>query len=76
MHCLFLGTARDLIASCLRVLVEKGAFDSHRVPHQSEELFACITNEIHTTFKEHKPPVLIEVLVLCAFGFATHLGFR
>ncbi|CAK8985934.1 Uncharacterized protein SCF082_LOCUS341, partial [Durusdinium trenchii] len=53
MHNLYLGTGRDVVASCLRVLVERGAFDLFGLGRGSAEMFPQITQEIHSTFKEH-----------------------
>lgn len=54
MHNLYLGTGRDVVASCLRVLVERGAFDLFGLGRGSAEMFPQITQEIHSTFKEHR----------------------
>lgn len=54
MHNLFLGTARDYIPSSVRVLLEKGYFDSYGVPRNSDDMFGRITCVIHEDFKKHK----------------------
>lgn len=54
MHNLFLGTARDFIASSVRVLLEKGFFDKPGVERGSETMFQHITLGIHEMFRKHK----------------------
>lgn len=54
MHNLFLGTARDFIASSVRVLLEKGFFDKPGVERGSETMFQHITLGIHEMFRNHK----------------------
>lgn len=54
MHNLFLGTGRDFVPGCLRVLLERGCFDWYGVARDSNEMFANITMEIRQTYRDHK----------------------
>ena len=54
MRNLFLGCGRDLVASCLRVMLEKGCFDHYGVPRCSDEMFVNINLEISADFKANK----------------------
>ena len=54
MHNLYLGSGRDYMACAVRVLVEKGCFDSYGVPRDSDDMFARITMEVHEDFQKHK----------------------
>lgn len=54
MHNLYLGTGRDLVASCLRLMLEKGCFDHYGVAPSSEIMFVNINKEINAVFKQHR----------------------
>ena len=54
MHNLFLGAGRDFGASAIRLLLEKGVFDSYRCQRHSNEMFQHLTMDLHQTFADHK----------------------
>ena len=54
MHNLFLGTGRDIVGSSLRIMLEKGCFDHYGVRPDSDEMFAYITQEVHSDFRSNQ----------------------
>ena len=55
MHNLYLGCGKHYLASGLRVLLEKGFFDSFGHARATDEMFAKIMEDVHDTFKDHQP---------------------
>ena len=53
MHNCFLGTGKDFLASAIRLLLERGAFDGFDCERSSDLMFARITIEIQDTYKQH-----------------------
>ena len=53
MHNSFLGTGKDFVASAIRLLLERGAFDGFQCERSSDLMFARITMEIQDTYKQH-----------------------
>ena len=53
MHNCFLGTGKDFVASAIRLLLERGAFDGFECERSSDLMFAKITMEIQDTYKQH-----------------------
>ena len=70
MHNCFLGTGKDFVASAIRLLLERGAFDGFHCERSSDLMFARITMEIQDTYKQHGfLSIKVQYEEFCSFTF-------